>query len=263
MSDESMEKAVTPALIHSIVELQSIACLSSFALAGGTNLAFRFNHRRSIDIDLFSSQVIGKTGFEYIQSELETFYGKRLINCEIIDPEMGEQYCFLRAFILKKKDDLIIKVEIIQNIPLIDPIEYKDGIRMLSLRDIGLLKLMSASSRKAKKDIYDLDFITDHIPLPKLFDMLSDKLNKFSGQKFESLFDLDKDQNPIENIYLLLAFDEIKYNALPSRPNYSHDSIDILPSGKNWPSARAGWRRKVIDLLRSRGLKPPPVKPIN
>ncbi|TYC08177.1 nucleotidyl transferase AbiEii/AbiGii toxin family protein [Bizionia gelidisalsuginis] len=31
--------------------------LSQFALAGGTNLAFRFNHRESQDIDLFCPEI--------------------------------------------------------------------------------------------------------------------------------------------------------------------------------------------------------------
>lgn len=262
MSDNFSDKAVSQELIHAIVELQSLQCLSSFALAGGTNLALRFNHRRSIDIDLFSNQLIGKGGLENIQSELDSFYTNRLINCEIIDPELGDQYQFLRAFILKQ-DELIIKVEIIQNIPIIDPFEYLEGIRLLSLRDIGLLKLMSASSRKAKKDIYDLEIITEIIALPDLYRMLSEKLIRFKEVKYHSLFDLDIEKSPIDDINLLLAFDEINYKALPSRPHHSHDSIDILPSGKSWILARAGWRRKVLNLMKALGIKPPPVKPIN
>lgn len=262
MPDSNSDKAVSQELVQAIVELQSLSSLSSFALAGGTNLALRFNHRRSIDIDLFSSQLTGKAGMKSIQLELESFYASRLINCEIIDPELGEQYLFLRAFILKQ-DELIIKVEIIQNIPLIDPFEYLEGIRLLSLRDIGLLKLISASSRKAKKDIYDLEFITEIIALADLYAMLAEKLIRFQGSKYHSLFDLDLEKSPIDDIYLLLAFDEVNYKALPSRPHHSHDSIDILPSGKSWILARAGWRRKVLNLMKSRGIKPPPVKPIN
>jgi hypothetical protein len=262
MPDNYADKAVSQELVHAIVELQSLPCLSSFALAGGTNLAFRFNHRRSIDIDLFSSQLVGKAGMENIQSELQHFYTSRLINCEIIDPALGEQYVFLRAFILKQ-DELIIKLEIIQNIPLIDPFEFSEGIKLLTLRDIGLLKLMSASSRKAKKDIYDLEFITEIIALPDLYAMLAEKLIRFKGSKYRSLFDLDLEKSPIDDIHLLLAFDEINYKALPSRPHHSHDSIDILPTGKSWILPRAGWRRKVLSLMKSHGITPPPVKPIN
>lgn len=253
--------ALTPTLIAAIIELQSLPGLSSFALAGGNNLAYRFDHRTSVDIDLFSSQVIGISGFDNMQQELLQYYGQRLINCELIDPGMGEQYPFLRAFI--SKEDTIIKVEIIQNIALADPFEYIDGIRMLTLKDIGLLKLTSACSRKAKKDIYDLDLITDQIPLPELFALLEEKRSRFHAKEFESLFDLDKKQHPTENIYLLLAFDDTSYHTLSSRPNPAHSNIDILAASKTWPAARTSWRRKVMGLLRSRGLQPPPVRPVN
>ncbi|SFF77588.1 Nucleotidyl transferase AbiEii toxin, Type IV TA system [Salegentibacter agarivorans] len=56
-------KAVSPVLYQSIKELQSLKSLQSFALAGGTNLAVRYDHRESIDIDLFCTEIIGFKGF--------------------------------------------------------------------------------------------------------------------------------------------------------------------------------------------------------
>lgn len=46
-------------------------------------------------------------GLVAIQSELEKYYQHNLINCEIIDPEAGEQYCFLRAFISQGEESII------------------------------------------------------------------------------------------------------------------------------------------------------------
>jgi predicted nucleotidyltransferase component of viral defense system len=260
MSDQ-FEQALSQELVNAIVELQSLSSLSTFALAGGTNLALRFGHRRSIDIDLFSNQVIGKAGLENISAALQSVYKRGLLHVEIIDPEAGDQYVFLRAFI--KKTAFVIKIEVIQNIAILDPIEQHQGIRILSLRDIGLLKLVSASNRKAKKDIYDLDFITDQIDLPTLMTMLEEKEQKFKNETFKSLFDLDRTHSPIEDISRLLAFDEMDYNTLPLRPNHSSDLIDILPTSKNWRSARSSWRRKVINLMRQRGIQLPPLKPLN
>ncbi|PSL32006.1 nucleotidyl transferase AbiEii/AbiGii toxin family protein [Chitinophaga ginsengisoli] len=262
MLDDQFEQALSQELVDAIVELQSLPSLSAFALAGGASLALRFNHRRSIDIDLFSNQAVGKAGLETIISELKTFYGNDLMHLEIIDPEAGDQFYFLRAFIRKSKE-LIIKVEVIQNIAILDPFEQYNGIRTLSLRDIGLLKLVSASNRKAKKDIYDLDFITEQIELSGLMVMLEEKQNKYKEDTFKSLFDLDREHSPVEDINLLLAFDEVDYTALPRRPNHSHDLIDILPASKNWRLARSSWRRKVINLMRMRGMQPPPIKPVN
>lgn len=56
-------KAVSPVLYKTIKELQSLKNLKPFALAGGTNLAIRYDHRESIDIDLFCTEIIGFKGF--------------------------------------------------------------------------------------------------------------------------------------------------------------------------------------------------------
>jgi hypothetical protein len=71
---------VSPVIIETIKELQALPCLSNFALAGGTNLAYKFNHRESIDIDLFYNEIIGIKGFEQIEKEVLTFYGEDLIS---------------------------------------------------------------------------------------------------------------------------------------------------------------------------------------
>lgn len=158
--------AISNELVNLAKELQALSSLAGLALAGGTNLAIRFNHRESDDIDLFTDGIIGVTGLKNIQSDLQISYKEDLLHCEIINEELGDQFCFLRGFI--RKGEIVIKTEIIQNMGFTDPIEEYQGIKVLSVKDIGLLKLMSASNRMANKDIYDLDHITDVIPLPLL-----------------------------------------------------------------------------------------------
>jgi hypothetical protein len=97
MLSDQFQQALSQELIDTIVELQSLPSLSAFALAGGTSLALRFNHRRSVDIDLFSNRVVGKAGLEAIISELKEVDDKNLVHFEIIDPEAGDQFYFLRA----------------------------------------------------------------------------------------------------------------------------------------------------------------------
>jgi hypothetical protein len=130
MLSDQFEQALTKELADTIVELLALPSLSAFALAGGTSLALRFNHRRSVDIDLFSNQVVNKVGLEAIILELKTVYDTDLVHFEIIDPEAGDQFCFLRAFIRKSKE-LIIKVEVIQHIAVLDAFEQYNGIRTL------------------------------------------------------------------------------------------------------------------------------------
>jgi len=167
----------------------------------------------------------------------------------------------LKVFI--KREGSNIKVEMLQNFQHVNDIEINEGIRIFSIRDIGLFKLMSAANRQAKKDIYDLDYVTEQIPLSELLNDLRDKSEKYSADEFKCLFDLDDEKNPVDDLNLLLKFDEIDYSDLPSRPSHSTDNIEITSGSKSWNSARASWRRKVRDLMNERGVPLPPVKPIN
>ena len=52
--------AVSPELRQTILELQQLPSISKFSLGGGTNLALRYSHRVSIDIDFISPEIITK-----------------------------------------------------------------------------------------------------------------------------------------------------------------------------------------------------------
>lgn len=254
-------EAVSNTLHNLILELQNLSSLNAFSLAGGTNLALRFNHRKSIDIDLFSNTVVGLGGFEKVQKELQQHFADDLLFCQIENADAGNQFCFLKSLIKKEND--CIKVELLQNFQYLDQPEIYNGIRILSVKDIGLFKLRSAANRKAKKDIYDLDYITDVIPLADLLILLQLKADKFQSEEFKCLFDLDDEVSPLEDINLLLSFDEINYAELPSLPSHSNDNLEITEGFKSWIMARASWRRKVKEYMRQKGITPPPVKPVN
>ena len=68
--NKSIVEAVNNQIKELVIELQSLAFVSDFGLAGGTNLAIQFNHRVSDDIDLFSDKLIGKEGFQKIKTIL-------------------------------------------------------------------------------------------------------------------------------------------------------------------------------------------------
>ena len=61
--------AVSAELLETIIELQGFSSLKNAVLGGGTNLAIRYDHRESIDLDLFFSGIIGKSGYKEIEKE--------------------------------------------------------------------------------------------------------------------------------------------------------------------------------------------------
>mgnify|MGYP006347831583 CR=1 FL=1 len=57
--------------LKTIHELQSFECFEVTALGGGTNLAIRYQHRISTDIDIFFPGIIGKAGYVKIINEVQ------------------------------------------------------------------------------------------------------------------------------------------------------------------------------------------------
>jgi len=237
-------RAVTPAIIKAIIELQTLPTVSKFALGGGTNLALQFNHRISEDIDLFCVDIIGKEGFKNIENEVKKYFGAKVKSFD--DPcDINVQYCFLR-FYLDLEDGTTIKVELLQNMKNVFDLEVNQGINLPSKKDIGLFKLISTSNRSTKKDIYDLDFITDAISLVDLYENLKVKMLKFNEEEHKTIFDLNKNNTPINNPELLLKFDDnSNYSKFPS---HSNDRIEIVENSKTWIEAKISWRSKVRRL---------------
>lgn len=242
--------AVSEVLLQTIKELQSLPSLSQFALAGGTNLAFRFNHRESQDIDLFCSEVVGVKHLESIEKEVVNFYGKK--NVTGIDypaDKENDQYSFFRFFVTKTTGETI-KVEIIQNMKMMDEVEVIDNVRLVTTKDLGLFKLISGSSRAAKKDIYDLDFITEKIPIIELFEALNEKRAKYNNKEDKNIFDLDENKCPTQFPLELLNFDRNTKKRNSLKPMHSNDNILIVEGGKTWTSVGISWRMKVRALFR-------------
>ena len=239
-------QAVFPELLSIIKELQALPCLKDFALAGGTNLALRYNHRKSEDIDLFSTNIVGIQGFERIEREVRAKYGNDVLN--IVYPvKETDQFVDIRFWI--KINDETIKVDVIQNMKALYPFETINNVRLYGLIDIGLFKMVSCACRPAKKDIYDLDHITDSQDLESLFELLKKKKEMFNKDIDRSIFDLDNDPDPIDNPLLLLNFDK-RFQSVAHKIRHSHDNILIVEGAKTWRMASIHWRMKVRSLFR-------------
>jgi hypothetical protein len=131
----------------------------------------------------------------------------------------------------------------LQNMKNLFDLEVNQGISLLSKKDIGLFKLISTSNRSTKKDIYDLDFITDSISLIDLYESLIVKSLKFNKEEHKTIFDLSKNNTLIDNPQLLLKFDNNSdYSKFPSHTN---DTIKIIRGSKTWIEAKISWRSKV------------------
>jgi len=240
---------MTKDLLALIYELQILEPLEHFALAGGSNLAIRFNHRKSVDIDLFTNRIIGIKGWQDIEESIRQKFGRAVLFCSIVNKELGDQFCFLRALIIQGEEQ--IKIDMIQNIQYLDEVENIEGIKMLSVRDIGLFKLMAASNRFAKKDVYDLDLITDRFDLAYLLKSLKEKQIRYNEDCYRCLFDLDQGKNPLDDISVLMTFDNAEFKSSDTVHTHSGDRLDILDDGKTWLGAKFSWKKKIKELIEN------------
>lgn len=144
------------------------------------------------------------------------------------------------------------------NFKMLRPARLLDGIRAVSEFDVGILKLLSVTDRASQKDVYDLNLITDSIPLPELFAGLKERSIKYSRPENRNIFDLDRGENPIDNPLSLLKFDRPKDSAARyGRPFHSNDKLDILNGNISYVETRIEWKAKIRALFRQLDIQYP------
>lgn len=77
-------------------------------------------------------------------------------------PTKDKRLLWFKMFLIR--DGKVVKFDIIQNVPFMFPTEKINGIKMLAVKDIALMKIASTLIRASLKDIYDLNYIgTNHV----------------------------------------------------------------------------------------------------
>jgi len=89
-----------------------------------------------------------------------------------------------------------------------------------------------------------------------LFESLKNKKQIFNKEEYKNIFDLDEEECPTKNPYLLLKFDKtVRLNRI--KPIHSNDAILIVEGKKSWIEAKISWRMKVRKLYRYLGIPYP------
>jgi len=167
----------------------------AFRLAGGTALALQLGHRHSEDIDLF-----GTTDFR--QEELLNSF-KKLGRVESIATGKST----LAAFVNDVKIDVVN-----YPYPWLDPILEIENIRMASLRDISVMKVVAITNRGSKKDFIDLYYLLDHFTLEEMLDNYTLRIsdaNLWLALRSMIYFE-DADQQPMPQVHTGLTWQEVK-----------------------------------------------------
>lgn len=157
------KQAVSKKLLELLIELEKIPELNSFNLAGGTALALQMGHRKSIDIDLFTTEIFDEN------SLMEVFTSK-FKETKILSHSKNSVTCAING----------IKVDAIRhNYPYLENPLEEENIRMFSLADIAAMKLNAIAGNGSRaKDFIDLYFLLDKFSLKQMLEFYSKKYSQ-------------------------------------------------------------------------------------
>jgi len=134
----------------------SIPELADFSLVGGTALALRYGHRKSVDLDLFSSS-------EFDTDTVITALEKTF---PITFKHISTNSIGIFGYIDNVKIDLI-KYHFH---PVIAPIVEEENIRFASSEDIMAMKVNAILRRGVKKDFCDIAELFEHFSVEEVID---------------------------------------------------------------------------------------------
>ena len=157
---------------------------SGLRLVGGTALALKLGHRRSIDIDLFGRLEID---IYSLSQKLNRLGKTTLLN----------QTENIHVYLVNG-----IKVDIVNySYPWLTDAINIDGIRMADTKDIAAMKLAAITGRGTKKDFIDLYYLLEQYSLSEMLSFYENKYadgSVFLVMKSLTYFeDADREQTPV------------------------------------------------------------------
>lgn len=179
-----MAKAAPKDPVQKLAELGRCRIIHSFYLAGGTAVNILLKHRDSLDLDFFSQPPLKA---EKVLDAL-----KKRFHVRVDALEQGTLKVVLDGFPVSFFE---------YPYPLIESTEFR-GLKIASLLDVALMKLIAIMQRGEQKDFIDLHAIINKgkIPLKTILDSLPLKFKGADiqmGQVLKALvFFKDAEQSP-------------------------------------------------------------------
>lgn len=158
-------ETITPLLRKVLEELMTCSLFNPFCLVGGTSLSLRLGHRKSVDIDLFTSATYGSIDFtsleEFLQNTFDYYY------CSDNSNIVG----FGRSYYVGESENNNIKVDLYYQDGIIDTCAIIDNIRIVSINDVIAMKVDVISRIGRKKDFWDLHELLNTYSITEMLDL--------------------------------------------------------------------------------------------
>lgn len=142
--------------------------LADFQLVGGTALALKYGHRKSIDLDIFTDKPFEQEVL--IRNLQDTFQASFAYEGNF---SKWGVFCFIDN----------IKVDIIYYPhPIIGNFQEVENIRLASDKDLIAMKIQAILGRGVKKDFWDIAELLKHYSLQEMIEFHKEKYpNQFLG----------------------------------------------------------------------------------
>jgi hypothetical protein len=155
---------------HSTIEAETYQTLQTifvipeikknFALAGGTSLALQLGHRRSIDLDIFSSQPFNTLDIELTMAAHPT------IKFDFVNRTNN----MLFGYANNVKCDFVYEPS-----KRIHPFVEHEGINYFHIKDIAAMKMHTICGRGKKKDFFDIYVLIENFGWQQMLSWFNEK----------------------------------------------------------------------------------------
>ena len=198
-------ETISPLLEETAARLAGLGILKNFYLAGETALTLHLGHRRSTDLDFFSTQPLNEDVF---LAGLQVLPGLSVVATanQTLHLHVGESKVSFLGY----------------DYPLLFPLEDFRGIAVADVRDIACMKLSALAARGSRRDFIDLYTIALLYGLRPLFDFFHRKFARVNYSNMHLRKSLtyfaDAEKEPMPEMLAAVTWSEVKAFFLQEAP---------------------------------------------
>lgn len=150
-------EALTPETYDAFRVAARLPFIHEFYLAGGTGLALHLGHRFSVDLDFFSPTA------DAVGPDVRV-----ILRESFLDPTLSITFDKDGTFVATWRG-VGIGFFRLSLYPLVQPPIEIEGVPVATIEEIGAMKLAAIIDRGTRKDLVDLYFILQKVPIERLF----------------------------------------------------------------------------------------------
>lgn len=190
-------KTLSRSTLRALKVLGKSKLLNKAYLAGGTALALRLGHRKSLDFDFFTRQDFNEKILVKKLTQLGQFVKQDLAEQTILGKFMGVKFSLFYY-----------------QYPLLENIDEFEGIKVAGLKDIAAMKIHAVGDRGTKRDFIDLYFLAREFSLEEMFNLYDQKFGKLEERKYHLLRSLryfeDAEKDPAPEMLVSVDWDQVR-----------------------------------------------------